>query len=304
MNRHAQGWGLLLVVLAAAVWSSSGIFISLVVSGSGISSVGLAFWRDIGTFACLLVGMLLFRPHLLKVNRRDLPWLAAMGISMGVFHVLWNTAVVLIGVSVATVMQSNAPIFVTLMAWLLWKEPLTRRKVAAIGLATIGTILISRLDSLGEERVTLVGLLVGLMMAVLYGALSLFGKKLTNDYSAWTVLTYVFAFATLVLSPFQIGAVLPQPIPPDVLVNYAALVLLPTVGGFGFYNMGLGRLQASVASIVATLEIAFAAMTSYVILGERLDGWQVLGALLVVSSVVLVSLPVSATRVRQHWLAG
>jgi drug/metabolite transporter (DMT)-like permease len=295
MNRQAgsQGWGLVLVVLATVCWSTSGLFISLVVRGSGISPWGLAFWRDLGTFTCLLVGTaLLGAGAKLRVNRRDLPWLAAMGaISIGLFHVMWNTAVLVNGVSVSTVIQANAPIFVTIMAWLLWREPLTRRKIGAIALAFIGTLLISRLDGLGTRQITLFGLLIGLAAAFAYGGFSLFGKKLTGNYSPATVLIYAFGFGMLTLLPFQIGTALPWPIPVLVLGYYAGLVLLTTVGGFVLYTTGLRRLQASVAAIVATTEVPFAALVSYVALGERLDGWQLVGAVLVIVGVILVSWP-------------
>ena len=289
----SQGWGLLLVVLATVCWSTSGLFISLVVRGSGISPWGLAFWRDLGTFTCLLLGIALMGgADQLRVKRRDLPWLAAMGaISIGLFHVMWNTAVLVNGVSVATVIQANAPIFVTIMARLLWREPLTRRKLAAIALAFVGTVLISRLDGSGTTRITLFGLLIGLAAAFAYGGFSLFGKKLIGNYSPATVLVYAFGFGTLTLLPFQIGVALPWPVPPRVLGYYAGLVLLTTIFGFVLYTTGLRRLQASVAAIVATTEVPFAAAVSYVALGERLDGWQLLGAGLVIGGVILLSWP-------------
>jgi drug/metabolite transporter (DMT)-like permease len=288
----SQGQGILLVVLATAFWSTSGLFISLVVDGSGISPWGLAFWRDLGTFTCLFVGLALFRPFLLQVRRRDLPWLAAMGaISIGLFHVMWNMAVLINGVSVATVIQSNAPIFVTTMAWLLWREPLTRRKIIAVGLAFTGTVLISRLDGLGQVQITLAGLLIALGAAVAYGGFSLFGKKLTGDYSPWTILVYVFGFGALALLPFQIGVAMPWPLPLPMLTCFAGLVLVSTISGFALYTTGLRQLQASVAAITATTEVPFASMLSYIVLGERLDGWQFLGAVLVVSGVILLSWP-------------
>jgi DME family drug/metabolite transporter len=299
-DEGSRGWGLLylscrwhgLVMLATACWSTSGLFISLIASSSAISPWGLAFWRDLGTFTCLLVGMALFRPDLLRANHRDLPWLAAMGaISIGLFHVLWNTAVLINGVSVATVIQSNAPIFVTVMAWLLWRELLTWRKIGAIVLAFVGTILISRLDGLGATQITLVGLLVGLGAALTYGTLSLFGKKLVSDYNPWTILVYIFGFGALTLLPFQIRTATPWPLPPTIVSWFTGLVLLSTISGFGLYTTALRRLQASVAAIVATTEVPFAAMVSYVALGERLDGWQVLGAVLIVSGVILLSWP-------------
>jgi drug/metabolite transporter (DMT)-like permease len=288
----SQSRGLLLVIIATVCWATSGLFINWVVQDSGISPRGLAFWRDIGTFTCLFTGLLLFRPALLRIHRRDLPWLAAMGaISIGSFHVLWNMAVLYAGVSIATVLQSNAPIFVALAAWLLWREPLTRRKSMAIVLAFMGTVLIARLDDLGGAQITLTGFLAGLVAAINYSTLSLFGKKLTGNYSPWTVLTYAFGFGALVLLPFQYGLAKPWPVAPTVLAAYAGLVFLPTIGGFALYTTALRNLPASVAAIAATMEIPFAALASYLVLGERLDTWQILGAILVASGVILLSAP-------------
>ena len=84
---------------------------------------------------------------------------------------------------------------------------------------------------------------------------------------------------------------LPWPLPPTVLGNYAALVLLTTISGFALYTIGLSRLQASVAAITANTEVPFAAILAYLILKERLDEWQILGAVLIIVGVVLISLP-------------
>lgn len=284
-------WGILLVILATACWGTSGLFISLVLRG-GLSPLGLAFWRDLSTFICLFSGLTLFRPALLRVQRRDLPWLAVMGaLSIGFFHVMWNMAVLINGVAVATVIQANAPIIVTLVAWFLWREPLTRRKISAVALAFIGTLLISGLDGLSTSQITPLGLLTGLAAAITYGAFTLFGKKLTGNYSPWTILTYIFGFGALILLPLQLGLAFPGPLLLTGLGSFAGLVLFSTICGFALYTSGLQRLPASVAAIVATMEVPFAAIISYAALGERLEPGQIFGAVLVVSGVLLLSWP-------------
>lgn len=280
------------MVAATVCWSTSGIFINLIVAGSQITPTGLAFWRDLCTFLVLLAGLAIFRRDLLRVKRADLPWLVTMGaISIGFFHVLWNTAVTTLGASVATVIQCNAPVFVTLIAWILWREPLTWRKLVAVALAVVGTVLIARLDGFGTRDITLLGVGIALGSALAYGSFSLFGKKLSGSYSSWTILVYVFGVATVVLFPFQFGSSSPFQEAPGVMLNFAGLVLLTTVSGFGLYTAGLRSLQASVASITANSEVLFAAVLAYFILGERLDGLQILGAVLIVAAVVLISLP-------------
>ncbi len=284
--------GILLVILATIFWSTSSILINLIYQIIDIPAVSLAFWRDLSTLTTLLIGILIFRPGLLRIKIGDLPWLIAMGaISIGLFHSLWNITVVLLGASIATVMQSNAPIFVTIIAWLTLGEALTNNKITAVVFSVIGTILCSGVLSSAGHPVTPFGILLGVIGACAYGSYAIFGKKIVGSYSPWTILFYIFAFATIVLLPFQIGIPAPWPIPSKVLIYFGVLILISTIGGFGLFTLGLHRLQASVASITATAEIVFASIAAYIILGERLDFWQIMGSLFVIGGVILVSLP-------------
>jgi drug/metabolite transporter (DMT)-like permease len=283
--------GTLLIIAATACWGTSGIFIQYIVQKSGLSAVGLAFWRDLISSVVLLMGILITRPKLLIVKKKDLPWLILMGvISIGAFHVFWNNAVLMLGVSLATVIQCNAPIFVTIVARILFKEPLTFRKIFAIGLAAAGTILIAGLINGAGWKILPKGLLIALGSAITYGSLSIFGKKLSAEYNAWTIMFYIFAIGTLTLFIVQSGRPDPWPTGSGILGWVLGFVLVSTIIGFGLYTKGLIILPASIASITATTELLFASTLAYFILGEQLGVWQILGALLIISGVVLVSL--------------
>ena len=66
-QRRWLGFGL--VVLATLFWSTAGVFITTTVRGSGISALGLAFWRVFVAFLCLAVAIGVFRPRALRVHR-------------------------------------------------------------------------------------------------------------------------------------------------------------------------------------------------------------------------------------------
>jgi len=283
--------GIILVITATACWATSGIFINLIVRQSGLTAVGLAFWRDLTTSLLLLAGILIVKPRLLVIKKKDLPWLIGMGaISIGIFHVFWNTAVVMIGASLATVVQCNAPIFVTIMAWFLFGEKITLRKVIAVVLAAVGTILVSGISSVNEWKILPLGLLIALGSAITYGSLSLFGKKLRGDYNAWTIMFYMFMFGTIALFFVQLGRPDPFPVFLSVFPLFAGFVLISTILGFGLYTTSLKHLPASVASITATAEIFFASILAYIFLQERMDLWQIIGSVLIIAGVILVSL--------------
>ncbi len=184
----------------------------------------------------------------------------------------------------------QCPIFVTIMAWFLFQEALTSRKIVAVLLAAVGTILVSGLISSGGWKIVPIGLLIALGSAITYGSLSLFGKKLSGDYNAWTIMFYMFTLGTITLFIFQLGSPDPWPQGTGIMPWFVGFVLISTIVGFALYTMALNKLPASIASITATTEILFASILAYIFLQERLDFGQVAGAVLIISGVVLVSL--------------
>lgn len=280
--------GFFLVVLATAFWAISGILISHIVAATGINSIGLAFWRDLFTFFTLGLVLLIYDRKAFRINRADLPWLAALGaFSIGMFHIMWNYTVLVNGVSIATIIQCNAPIFVTFMSFMVFSEPLNWQKILALVFSVIGTIFITDISQVSTHTVTLMGLIVGLGSAIAYGTFSLFSKKLKGDYKPLTILFYVFAFASLTLLPLEL--VVQEPFPIKAWWLLALLIAFPTITGFGLYSQGLKYLDAGVASITATTEIPFAAILSYIFLAERMSVLQMLGGLFIIFGVVLVT---------------
>jgi DME family drug/metabolite transporter len=279
------------VLVAAACWATSGIFVKLFGEATNISALALAFWRDLTTFVVLLLGVGILRPSWLKVQRGDLVWLAALGVSLGTFHVFWNVGVFLNGASVATVQQAAMPAIVAVAAWFVWREPLTPAKILAILLTMAGTVMVSGLDLSGQFGRTPAGLLVGLGIPVTYAAWNLLGKKVRKRCSPFTVLTYAFGLGALVLLPLQFFTPQPSGVPVAAWPWFAGLIGLATITGFAVYTYALGRLPASVASVLAMTEIAFVAVYAYLLLGERLTTTEVLGALLVTGGATLLVWP-------------
>ena len=232
--------------------------------------------------------MCLLRPSWLQVQRRDLPWLAALGGSLGIFHILWNLGVMLNGAAVATVQQAAMPAIVTVAAWFIWREPLTWRKGLAIILTFMGTVLVSGLNVLGQAELSLQGLLIGLGIPFAYAAWNLFGKKVSQRYNPATVLTYTFGFGALVLLPLQLFTSQPWPVPPVTGLWFAGMIFFSTILPFSFYVFALGRLPASIASTLATTEIAFVAIYAYSLLNERLEFSQIIGTILVIMGTMLL----------------
>ena len=177
-------FGIIVVFAAAAAWGMSGIFVTLIIDSSGCSSVALAFWRDFTTFCVLLLYTLVTAPHRLTIQKKDILWFLAMGCCLGGFHIFYNKSVMMNGAAVTTVQQAAMPAVVTIAAWYLWKEALTREKIVAMVIIFSGTVMASGLNLFTLERINVTGLMVGFIVPFFYAGWTLCGKNIVNRYGA------------------------------------------------------------------------------------------------------------------------
>ena len=276
------------VLLATACWATSALFTKLILVQADVSALALAFWRDITTFLVFFLVLAAVHPNWLRVSRGDLPWLVAMGSTLGIFHVFWNLGVFLHGAAVATVQQAAMPAIVAAAAWVIWREPLTWWKVLAIILTFVGTAFVSGVGNAAQADFTLRGFLIGLGIPIGYASWNLLGKRARMDHAPPTVLVYAFGFAALVLLPFQFFTPQPWPVSPTVLAYLVGLVLVTGGAGFTLYTFALGRMEASIATILSMAEIPFVAIYALAWFGERLSLLQLAGAMLVIVGVLLL----------------
>ncbi len=291
---HATASGIVAILLAAACWGSSGIFIKLIMVAGPFSSLFLAFWRDAAAFLVFFTLALCIGHRQLLIRRKDWPWLAGMGISLGIFHVALNLGYQLNGAAITTIQQAAMPAIVLVVARFIWQEPLTRLKIFSLVLIGVGTILVSGLLETGAPEVTAGSILVGFLVPSLYAGWSLFGKALRSGYSAVATLAWAFGIAALILLPCLLitGDLLPAKVPAITLVWFACLICISTAGGFFAFTYALGKLPAGIATILVMSEIAFAVAYARLFLGETLAQAEIVGALVVVIGVIILLAPI------------
>jgi drug/metabolite transporter (DMT)-like permease len=66
------------------------------------------------------------------------------------------------------------------------------------------------------------------------------------------------------------------------------LAAVPTLLGFGTYNISLSYLPSSVVNLIATLEPVFTTISAYFIFGEVLTVIQILGGVMIAGGVVVI----------------
>lgn len=308
-NRSDFTRGYFFALVSAAILSTTAIFIRHLTQTYHMPPLVLALWRD-GMVALTLLPVLgLLRPLLLRVKHRHLVYLIVYGLVLAIFNALWTLSVALNGAAVSTVLVYCSAAFTALLGWWLLKERLDWAKLLAVALCLAGCVLVSGAWDPAAWQTNLASILTGILSGLGYAIYSLMGRSAAQrGLNPWTTLLYTFGFAAVFLLLFNLlpAGFLPgaatQPADflwlGDRLAGWGILFLLaagPTVAGFGLYNVSLGYLPSSVANLILTLEPAFTALIAYALLGERLNGLQLSGSLMILAGVVFL-------RIYEGWL--
>jgi drug/metabolite transporter (DMT)-like permease len=289
---------------SSVLLSTTAIFIRYLTEAYAIPAVLLAFWRDLLVSLTLLLALAALRPGLLRAGRQHLGYLALYGILLAVFNAVWTLSVALNGASVATVLVYSSTAFTAVLGWRFLHERLDWAKALAVVVCIAGCALVVEAYDPAVWESNLFGILAGLAAGLGYAIYSMLGRAASQrGLNPWTTLLYTFGIASAVLLFFNLlpGGPLPGTASRpgelvwfgDALAGWGILLLLaavPTLGGFGLYNVSLVHLPSSVANLVLTTEPVFTVLIAYALLGERLSLAQVAGGLLILAGVVLLRL--------------
>ncbi len=230
----------------------------------------IAFCRFLGSLTVLLAlrGGRPLRP------RGALPPVLLRGLLGGTSIILYYRGIAGAGAGLATLLHCTYPIWTTLIATTLLREPFDARLGAALALFLVG---IGVVVGPGAElsRAASTGTLFALAASLLAGAAVATARQLRQTETAYLVTTWFMAVGTVLTAPALLTGL--PPLAP-ALTAVLAGVVLTSVAGQLLLHQGLGFAPASQASLAAATSVVSAVLLESALLGERLSPHTMLGA--------------------------
>ncbi len=225
-----------------------------------------------------------------RIRLKHLPiFLAAGLISVLCLAITYFNCQMHCSLAVAGILLYLAPSFVVLMSALLWKAPLTKRKLLALALSFAGCALVSGIVG-GDTSVSAVGLLLGVGAGFCYATYTIFAHYGLAHYDSYTMIYWTFLVAGIgslfFLNPTELAAAMPDS---RLWLGTAGLVVIATALPYIFYTKGLEGVESGKASIIANVEPVVAALTGVVFFHETLSIWTLLGVACVLGGVILLA---------------
>lgn len=294
-------WGYIAVILAACFFAVIGT-LTKVAYNLNMTTLQILTVQAVMASSILLCYGLIFRPQVLYIDKRQIPKLIIQGIvgSLGTAF-LFSSALLYLPVSLSTMLLFTYPVFVTLGAFIFFREAVKTTHLLAVALAVGGTMLSTQFWQIAAGSLTWRGILFGLGSALAYSFFILYGEYILNRLEPLTALTYIQVFSTIVLVLYQLPAYIFKS---AVLVaNWSqfligiAMATVASIVPFWLLLEGIKYIGATRASVIGVLELPVAFVFAFAFLGERFGLWQAAGAVCIIASVFLLRLKDGNSRV-------
>lgn len=295
--RGLSNAGLALAILSSATFGTSGTFASSLIAVGWTPGAAVVARVVIAAVALSVPAFMQLRAH--HLSRRSLRTVVLYGVvAVAGAQLCYFNAVQHLSVAVALLLEYSGILLVIAWMWARHGHRPRRLTVAGGVTALLGLVLV--LDLVRSHTVDGAGVLWGLGAAV---GLAVYFVVSSDDEDALPPLG--IAWGGLVVASAGLGLAVAAGVLPvhatrtDVTLAHQHVSWIVPVLGMAVvaavvaYVAGIAAarlLGAKVASFVGLTEVLFAVMFAWLLVGQRLDLTQALGAVLVVGGIALVRL--------------
>jgi drug/metabolite transporter (DMT)-like permease len=253
-----------------------------------------AFWR-VG-LAVPLLWALHAAARAKAVARADAPapraphrgYLVAAGLAFAGDLGFWHWSIKFTSVANSTLLANLATIFVTLAAWLVWKQRPTRTFLAGLAAALAGVAVLVR-ASFSLSPTALLGDLLGVVTAMFYAWYLLSVAQVrVRGAATLELMAATTTITALVLLPVALAS--GEPLLPQSLNGWLVLLGLAWIShsaGQGLIAYALAHLPAAFSSVSLLFQPVMAAVFAWLLLAEPLAAVQVAGGAVVLAGIWL-----------------
>lgn len=286
LSRDRAPAGYAWAATAAVLWS----FIAPFSKGAleaGLPPMEIAFWRA-------LVGCLCFGVHAaltggLRIPLRDAAVFCGFGVwGVAALFASLQTSIKLSGAATAMVLLYTAPAWVAVGSRLFFREAVTGRKLAGIGVALAGALLIGASGGSLPEEFSLLGIVCGFIAGLAYASHFPFFVWSNARHATATIYAYMLLGGTVCLYPFVDFA------PQKPMEGWLYILLLGVLTNYIAYvalAKSLRLISQIEAAVIGNIEPVLATLWVWLFYGENFTVYGWLGCGLVIGAVFILTMP-------------
>ena len=262
--------------------------LSIFVRNISVSSGELALYRAVLAAILIALYLIITKQKIPFQNiKKEIPLLLASGVAMGFNWILLFEAYKYTTVSIATLSYYFAPVIVTIVCPILFKEKLTAKQLLCFIMSTIGLVCITGIGSTNGTG-NFKGILFGLGAAILYATVILLNKFIKNVEGIHrTFLQFLSAIAVLIPYIMFTSGVTLGVLDSKGWINLLIVGLFHTGITYCMYFSSLKDLPGQNAAILSYIDPLVALFISVTVFHEAMTMWQIIGGILILGFTLL-----------------
>jgi drug/metabolite transporter (DMT)-like permease len=276
------------LILSSFLWGTS--FVASKIGVGEVDPFLFALLRWLIAAPVLMLVAYLFTDFDLSIFKDKILWLVGLLNAVGLF--LQNAGMTSTSATNAVLLVDINVVFVAILASLILKEAITKFTIIGLLIGLLGVFIVSTGGDLGKMTDgSLVGNLLVFAAGVVWAFYIVYQKMAVDKHPDVLMMTSSVVVTTLIISiPIALAFTQSYALPDSGFMAAAYVGLVCTGGAFMLYIAGLRGKGATDSSIILLLEIVFAMLFAFLILGEVPDALTAAGAALIISAIVLVSI--------------
>ena len=187
----------------------------------------------------------------------------------------------------------TAPVFISILSWILLKESLSAKKIAGIFVSMSGLLLLISKGNLSSiSFISGKGDMLVLASCLTWGFYSVVNRKIALDYSPMMSIFYLFVFMAVLTFPFNLN-----------INSFNTMLHLSSKGwmaigflgifcsgiAYVFWAQALSKMKSANVASFLYFEPFVTVLGAWFILGESITGIMVLSGIIIMLGVALVN---------------
>jgi drug/metabolite transporter (DMT)-like permease len=293
LNKKALAY--LSLTTTSLIWSVGAILIKY--SLNYTTPYTFLFYR-FGIVSIIFLPLLIRNIRKEKLELKELPSLFLIGTlstTITLLLLFWGTK--LTSATEAVIINALSPIFIITGAAIFLKEKISFWEKVGISLAFLGSLaaIVQPIVQTGIPGSSLTGNILVFISAIAWAGYTLITRKneKAKKFSPLTITAISFIGGFLTITPFYLLQDVHNRIPLDLFISHPAfpgimyMTFLGSCIAYFTYNLGYSLIKASQASIFTYLQPVFSVPMAIVLLGDKIDAWIIVGAILILAGIFL-----------------
>ena len=301
MKHKSPLLGAVMILTATFLFGLNGSTAKTVMA-TGVTAEQITLFRSLS--ACMIAGLFIAirNPKAFRVSPGEWKWFLLLGVGgVGLMQWSYANAVANLPVGVALLIQYTAIILVPIASLLLFKTKVSKRLWLGVALVLSGLVVVSHI---WQGGLSVIGLVYAAIAALATTVYYMVGEHVHKTRDAFSTLFYsmlvsalmwvgLSRFWTFDFNRFAIQLDLGGNLAGTIIPAWVIFAWLGVMGSFVPLYLtyaALPHLSATGVGIMSTTETIFGFLFAYLWLGEKIDGLQTLGGLLVIAGIIIAQI--------------